>query len=118
MSAPHNDAKMRGFTPCTYQMAVELNYNEEVKFMNITKIVGKGYLCYFDVVWEGLSRFFEKKQMTPWENYLFVPEGPELNDDGIPDEPFSEDLLKANMLDEDESSKNTETQEIDDEKKF
>jgi len=100
-SAPHNDAKMRGFTPCTYHMAQELGQDTSHKMINIFKIVNSGYLCYFQVVGEGVKLFISGKQQTPWANYLFKAE----SFDEIPEEsePFSPELLEANVLDEPET---------------
>ena len=98
--APHNDAKMRGFTPCTYQMAQELSRDTSHKMMRIFKIVNNGYFCYFQVISEGAKQFALGKQKTPWENYLFKAESfEEIPEEG---EPFSDDLLKANVLDDKE----------------
>lgn len=113
--APHNDAKMRGFTPCTYQMAQDINQTEDIKFMDVLVIVSSGYGCYFAVIKDGIKDYFSGKQPTPWANYLFVPESTEIPADGIEDEPFSEDLIKAKMFDSDEIFDDTEEQEKDDE---
>ena len=100
---PHGDAKMRGFTPCTYTMAAELGQTgEAVKVIEVMKIVGRGFFCYGKVMKEGMSLFLNGKQKTPWANYLFEPEVVKDEFAGEVTEPFSEDLLKANLLDEDE----------------
>ena len=99
--APHGDAKMRGFTPCTYTMATELGQTgEAVKVIEVMKIVGRGFFCYGKVMKEGMSLFWHGKQKTPWANYLFEPEVVKDDFAGEVTEPFSEDLLKANLLDE------------------
>lgn len=108
--APHNDAEMRGFTPCTYQMADEFNKIEDVKFTDVLTTVGIGYGCYFGVIYEGMRNFIGGKQKTPWANYLFVVKSIESEDENIEDEPFSEDLIKAKMFD-DETSDDAETEE-------
>ncbi len=101
-SAPHNDAKMRGFAPCTYQMAEELSQAAgQHKMRNVITGVGRGYWCYVGVMRLGAVQWAAGKQPTPWANYLFEPET-YLAAPGE-SEPFSEDLLKANMLDDDES---------------
>ena len=102
-SAPHNDAGMRGFAPCTFVMAEELNAAAgEHKVWEVMTVIGKGYLCYAGVMRQGAELWAEGKQSTPWANYLFKPE----TYVAVPDEsePFSEDLLKANMLDEEENT--------------
>ncbi len=97
--APHNDAKMRGFAPCTYQMVYELGqYGEEKHVGKVFSAVSDGYFCYAGVMADGIVVWLGGQQKTPWANYMFKAETfevpPEL------DEPFSEDLLKANRLDE------------------
>lgn len=114
--APHNDMKMRGFAPCTIVMAEELNVGgSQQKIWEVMSAVGGGYLCYAGVMREGMSLWLEGKQPTPWANYLFEPEtyiaSPEES------EPLSEELLKANLLDEEEGeplSVNVETKESTD----
>lgn len=101
--APHNDDQMRGFTPCTYQMAVRLNtVPAKGKVTSVLSAVSDAYLCYAEVVGEGVLLFFKGEQPTPWANYFFKVDDPY----EIPpeeSEPFSEDLLKANLLDDDET---------------
>ena len=98
--APHDDARMRGFTPCTYQMAGALNQEANHKMMAAFKTVTGGYFCYFQVMSEGAKLFMLGKQKTPWENYLFEAES--INEIPEESEPFSSDLLQANVLDEKE----------------
>ena len=95
-TAPHNDLKMRGFTPCTYEMAA--NFAEEkIKIADVFFIIGKGYVCYFEVMKKGAEDWWNGKQRTPWENYWFEEYNFEIDDELS--EPFSDDLLKANRLD-------------------
>ncbi len=100
-SAPHDDAKMRGFAPCTYIMTQELNiYASQRDVVGALGAVTQSYICYAKVMKEGLKNWFVGKQSTPWENYFFKADNfivpPELS------EPFSEELLKANRLNDDE----------------
>ena len=103
--APHVDMKQRGFTPCTYQMLNDFNKEEKLSFTQTVSVINKGYICYAGVVWQGMKMFFKGEQKTPWTNYLFEPEL-----ESIPfaaeGEPYPEDLIKANMLDE--SMQNTD----------
>lgn len=102
-AAPHQDMKMRGFAPCTYAMATELGQTEtKVKAGEVIEIVSRGFICYAQVMKEGMKLYLVGEQKTPWANYLFEPET--LNDEfaGEAVEPFSEDLLKANLLDDEE----------------
>ena len=98
-AAPHIDQKQRGFSPCTYQMAETFQYSSDISFWQTVMTINKGYLCYASVMWQGFKLFVKGEQKTPWANYMFEPELEEIpfEEDG---EPFSEDLLKANMLDE------------------
>ena len=115
--APHGDMKMRGFAPCTVTMAEELNAGAgQKKMWEVISGVGRGYLCYAAVMREGVSLWLEGKQTTPWANYMFVPETYVASKEES--ELFSEDLLNANLLDEEEGEPfiiNTEIKEnIDD----
>lgn len=110
-AAPHNDAKMRGFAPCTYTMAEELSKaSGERKVWEVMTAVGKGYVCYAGVMRQGAELWVAGKQPTPWANYMFEPDTflakPEES------EPFSEDLLKANLFDEEEKSSFEDNEQI------
>ena len=111
--APHIDLKQRGFTPCTYQMASNFSQNEKLSFLQTAAIINKGYVCYAGVMWTGLKLFFKGEQKTPWANYLFEPE---LDWEPIPfageGEPYPEDLIEANMLDESMQNTNLLQDEI------
>lgn len=101
--APHIDQKQRGFAPCTYQMAETFQMADELGFVQTMTIINKGYVCYLSVMWHGWVLFVKGEQKTPWANYLFEPELEQIpfEEEG---EPYSEDLLKANMLDESEQN--------------
>lgn len=103
MLAPHNDAKMRGFSPCTVRMAADLNAaGAERDLLGTVASVGKGYACYAAVIAEGASLWLKGMQPSFWSNYMFEPEidiGATLSEES---EPFSEDLIRANLLDEEE----------------
>lgn len=102
--APHNDMKMRGFAPCTYQMAEELNASASgKKIWEVMSAVGGGYLCYAGVIRRGVSLWMERKQSTPWANYMFEPET--YTATAEESEPLSEDLLNANLLDDNDEDK-------------
>ena len=116
--APHNDADMRGFTPCTYQMADELGQSTKPEFKQLFKVISAGYGCYLTVMKEGMTAYIDGKQKTPWSNYLFVPTVSDLEDTEV--EAFSKELTDANMLNDDNSEAKSElfddVQENDDEK--
>lgn len=113
IAAPHNDAKMRGFAPCTYEMAFRINYGNtnnphlaekgqtHPKVVDVLSIITIGYVCYLKVIKDGFYQYLENQQPTPWANYFFTPEILSENDADV--EPFSEDLLRANMLDDEET---------------
>ena len=125
MVAPHSDAKMRGFTPCTYNMAKNLSASPQVKMRDVFSQINKTYWCYLGVIYEGGKNFFTGKQESPWSNYLFESEIIEINEfegDDVEIEPYSEDLLDANLLnDEDDDGKiwkiGVEEKESNDEEK-
>ena len=115
--APHNDAEMRGFAPCTYDMANQLGQAVKPDFKLLVSVMGQGYGCYLTVIKEGMTQYIAGKQPTPWANYLFQPVVLEADEEDS--EPFPQDLLDANMLDEDAPSEATlfdDVQEKDDEK--
>lgn len=96
--APHNDAKMRGFSPCTYQMAADLSdAGAQKRVWGVFAAVGGGYLCYAGVMREGAELFFKHRQPTPWANYLFEPdEGDDVEDGG--DDVSAEGLPDSNLF--------------------
>lgn len=98
-AAPHNDAQMRGFAPCTYTMAEDLNAGAGSKKMwQVISAVSHGYLCYAGVMREGVELWAAGRQPTPWANYMFEAET-YLAKSGE-SEPLSEELLEANRLDD------------------
>lgn len=116
--APHNDAKMRGFTPCTYQIAADLGQVEKPQLSAVLKIFGTGYECYFSVIVQGTKQYFAGQQKTPWANYFFEPIiVDETEEEG---EALSQELIDANMLDDENVEEDNtlfgDLQENDDEK--
>ena len=98
--APHNDAKMRGFTPCTYEMGIKLSDpRANVGLMYAFKVVMQSYVCYGEVIKDGVQLWLNGEQEKPWDNYLFEPEVWEVPSEL--EEPFSKDLMKANKLNSD-----------------
>ena len=95
--APHNDMRMRGFSPCTYEMGAKLSspeFNRSLR--SALDVVIESHFCYFEVVKVGFMDWLEGKQEKPWDNYFFEPDV-WVVPDGL-SEPFSDDLLKANKL--------------------
>lgn len=116
--APHNDAKFRGFTPCTLAMAEELNdISSSPKMGQVMIAINKGYWCYALVMFEGAKNWLNGRQDTPWANYIFEPETFLATGDEA--EPFSEELLKASLLENEEDDINSidDNKENDDDKK-
>jgi hypothetical protein len=53
--APHNDEKMRGFTPCTYEMADNISiYSGQRQLWGVVGAIVNSYVCYFSVMEDGL----------------------------------------------------------------
>lgn len=99
--APHVDREMRGFAPCTFEIATSLSQSERPTFGEVSRAIGRGYGCYFNVMREGWKLYTSHQQNTPWANYLFEPVlDNEFDVDEGESEPISEELEKANMLDE------------------
>jgi hypothetical protein len=95
--APHNDEKMRGFTPCTYEMADNISiYSGQRQLLGVVGAIVNSYVCYFNVMEDGLNKWYNNEQDTPWDNYIFEPETMEVAKELS--EPFSNELLKANKL--------------------
>ena len=99
--SPHTDAKMRGFSPCTYELAIRLSQQSgEKKLWGVVGAVTDANLCYVSVIRKGVELWVKGEQSTPWANYMYEPEA-FYDDENV--EPLSEDLLKANLLNEDDS---------------
>lgn len=103
--APHNDAKMRGFSPCTYDMAIFLGdtVGETKSVSAMMKTVFEGYVCYAGVIGQGVRLWWNGEQATPWANYFFEPETATWEDDTLPTEAlpaenlFNSDDVKENV---------------------
>ena len=98
--SPHSDGKMRGFSPCTYELAISLSQQSgQGKLWGVVGAVTNANLCYVSVIREGVELWVKGKQSTPWANYMYEP-APFYEDENI--EPYPDDLLKANLLDSDD----------------
>ena len=73
--APKQDAKGRGFIPCTQEMVQKL-LDCDRKFFCSTKVVFDNNLCMLKVIGHGFSDWLNHKQPRPWSNYIFEPEIP------------------------------------------
>lgn len=100
--APHNDKELRGFSSCTYDMANELSvYSAKKDILGVARAIIESYVCYIGVIANGFVLWGKNEQKTPWENYLFEQENfNEFEDEDV--EPYSEDLLKANKLNDED----------------
>ena len=99
--APHNDDKMRGFAPCTYEMSQKLSfYSAQRSIVNVFGAIMSSYFCYAKVVGDGFELWIEKKQDRPWDNYFFEPETMDIPDELS--EPYSKELLEANKLNDED----------------
>ena len=94
---PHNDAKMRGFTPCTHHLVERLIMDKEPTYSDVFFIIAEGYGCYFKVMGKGIALFYKGEQPTPWANYLFEEETFDTDD-----EPFDADLEQNNLLNDED----------------
>ena len=75
--SPRQDARRRGFIPCTENMAEELLNCEENKFFCLFKVIVKNSWCDIKVVGRGIGAWISGEQSAPWSNYIFIPELPE-----------------------------------------
>ena len=103
--SPHSDGQMRGFAPCTYELAINLSQQGgQSKVWGVAGAVTQANLCYIGVMRNGVELWVKGKQPTPWANYMYEPE-PFYEDGNI--EPISKELLESNLLD-DEKDKTME----------
>ena len=72
--SPRQDARRRGFIPCTETMAEKLLSCSGNKLGCLFSAITANSWCDIKVVGRGLSGWISGKQRTPWSNYIFVPE--------------------------------------------
>ncbi|MBR2273881.1 MAG: hypothetical protein IJ864_03500 [Alphaproteobacteria bacterium] len=104
--APDSDARMRGFTPCTYQMAARLSQGTKLKVGEAFKVVWESYGCYLRVMHEGWKGYLHNQQPTPWANYLFEPETWSDDEDNA-ESALGSDLENASLLKDGADEKST-----------
>jgi hypothetical protein len=115
MLAPHNDDKQRGFAPCTYEMSEKLNfYSVNRQIFNVFGAIMSSYACYLNVVGDGFKLWYDGKQKTPWDNYFFEPVTMDIPKELS--EPFSKELMEANMLNEEDGDIFNFKENIDEQK--
>ena len=83
--SPHQDSQNRGFVPCTYEMAEQIESCNNGKFC-ILKAIAQNYVCDGRVIITGFSDWMSGKQPRPWSNYIFTPDSPQYEDDEKIDE--------------------------------
>ena len=71
--SPKQDAKNRGFIPCTTELANKVTSCQGM-LKCTTKAILSNVLCDARVVIKGLNNWINNKQDRPWSNYLFKPE--------------------------------------------
>ena len=83
------------------QMVYDVNlYSTQSDVGGVLGAIAGSYVCYASVMGEGVKLWLNGKQSTPWANYFFKPETFRVPEEMS--EPFSEDLLKANRLDDED----------------
>ena len=90
--SPKQDAKGRGFIKCTQEMVDNLSTCNKKFYCSIMAVI-KNTTCDVDVVIEGISLWIDKKQPTPWSNYIFEPQ---TDASSFFDEEERAEYLKAN----------------------
>ncbi|MBR1604753.1 MAG: hypothetical protein IJ660_01435 [Alphaproteobacteria bacterium] len=71
--SPKQDAKKRGFIPCTLQLAEQVA-NCRGGLWCTTKAVVKNSWCDSKVIGQGIKLWLQKQQPAPWSNYFFTPD--------------------------------------------
>ena len=113
--SPKQDAKNRGFISCTGQMIDDLLDCQRGIWCS-TKAIGKNTLCDIKIIAEGVKLWIDKKQPTPWSNYIFEPE---IIENSFVDEEARAEFLKNNpnvqkeMLQLDKLRKELENEQIE-----
>lgn len=79
--SPRQDARKRGFIPCTEAMAAQMMdcSNEKSHTCMLKSILGNSW-CQIKVIGYGFKQWLKKEQPLPWSNYIFIPEQTELDE--------------------------------------
>lgn len=72
--SPRQDAKERGFIPCTKELVVALQMCQAGSLGCPFRLLVKDMGCNIGVVGTGFADWVKGKQSTPWANYLFEPQ--------------------------------------------
>ncbi len=79
--SPRQDAKGRGFIPCTENMAVKMtDCMETRKYGCMLVAILQNSWCEFKVVGKGIVLWTQGEQSYPWSNYIFIPEKTDADD--------------------------------------
>ncbi len=73
--APKQDAKSRGFIPCTEKLVETLLDCERNVWCTSKAIINNSW-CDVKVIGRGIKKWLQGKQAAPWSNYIFEPELP------------------------------------------
>jgi len=90
VSAPHYDARNRGFAFCSQQLIDDLHSCNHSVFCSSEMII-RSTKCDLKVVAASFSDWMAGKHQYPWSGYIFVPELPQ---DYLIDEESRREYLK------------------------
>ena len=72
--SPKQDAKRRGFIPCTENFVISFNScDKDSQYTCLLKEILKNSWCDAKVIGEGMSLWVKGEQSAPWSNYIFKP---------------------------------------------
>ncbi len=92
--SPREDARNRGFIPCTQALAAQLlDCGEEQRIFCVAGAVLQNTWCDMKVVGAGFGGWISGNQAAPWSNYIFIPEK---GSDAMFDEAARAEYLKNN----------------------
>ena len=102
--SPRQDARERGFIPCTKRLVTALQDCPAGKLGCPFKLLIKDMACNIGVVGTGAANWAKGKQPTPWANYLFEPE-PYADDDAAASDAEFKQKMKQSMEDLEQQSR-------------
>lgn len=79
--SPKQDRQKRGFIACTEQLVLDVAECERGSVVCPLKYLGHDMACNTAVILDGFGAWLRGRQPTPWANYLFVAESPEVTDE-------------------------------------
>lgn len=78
--SPRQDLQKRGFIPCTEEFVLNVADCTRGEIICPLKYLWRDTTCNATVILDGFGAWVKGKQKTPWANYLYKPELPELSD--------------------------------------